>query len=118
MKSKILALMVGLLFVSVNVFAADGDLIINGKVGIGTASPTTLLEVKGSPASNWITTIDNSGTSGHKIYFGYNNNTDTTYGLYITGGRGVANQLDFAVQNKFYVNELKLTVQQLEKKLK
>jgi hypothetical protein len=76
----------------------------NGNVGIGTASPSTLFNVSGYQSANWITTINNTGTSGHNLYFGYNNGTSTTYGLYINGGRGAANQLDFAVENKFYVN--------------
>lgn len=45
MKTWSLILVVGLLFVGVNVFAADGDLIINGKAGIGTASPDTSAQV-------------------------------------------------------------------------
>jgi hypothetical protein len=72
-------------------------------VGIGIA-PTSKLHVSGSENSNWVTQIGSALASGHNLYFGYNNNTDTTYGLLISGGRGSANQLDFAVTNKFYIN--------------
>ena len=75
-----------------------------GNVGIGTASPSTRLHLSAYDAANWISTFTNSGTSGHILYFGYNNGTGTTYGLYVTGGLGNVNQLDFAVENKFYVN--------------
>lgn len=72
-------------------------------VGIGIA-PTSKLHVSGSENSSWVTQIGSALASGHNLYFGYNNNTDTTYGLLISGGRGSANQLDFAVTNKFYIN--------------
>jgi hypothetical protein len=75
-----------------------------GNVGIGTTSPSTPLHLSANASSNWISTFTNTGTSGHTMYFGYNNGTTTTYGLYIEGGRGNADQLDFAVVNKFYVN--------------
>ncbi|MFZ3136091.1 MAG: tail fiber domain-containing protein [Thermodesulfovibrionales bacterium] len=45
MKKWILILVTGLLLVGVNVFAADGDLIVNGKAGIGTASPDPAVQV-------------------------------------------------------------------------
>jgi len=44
---KILILMVGLLFIGVNVFA-QGDLIVNGKLGIGTTSPVKKFELLGA----------------------------------------------------------------------
>jgi hypothetical protein len=74
----------------------------DGYVGIGI-TPTTPLHLKAGPTNNWIATFDNSTTSGHKMYFGYNNDAGVTYGLYITGGRGYANEYDFTVTNKFFV---------------
>ena len=54
MKKLILVLLIGILFIGTNIFAADGDLIvngnatINGNVGIGTTNPTQKLEVNGT----------------------------------------------------------------------
>jgi len=42
-----LLFILGLLLTSINAFAADGDLIVNGKIGVGTTSPSTPLEVNG-----------------------------------------------------------------------
>lgn len=53
MKKRVLVLVVGFLFVGVSVFAADGDLIVNGNatvngnVGIGTTTPGYKLDVQG-----------------------------------------------------------------------
>lgn len=49
MKRRILAVTLTLLCVAVNAFGADGDLIVNGKLGVGTSSPGYLLTVS-SPA--------------------------------------------------------------------
>lgn len=52
MKKTVLALLlVGFLLIGVNVFAA-GDLIVNGKLGIGTDTPNTKLDVRGSAVFN------------------------------------------------------------------
>ncbi len=40
MKKRILVLLVGFLLIGVNLYAADGDLIVEGNVGIGTTSPS------------------------------------------------------------------------------
>ena len=47
MKKKILVLILGLLLITANLYAA-GDLIVEGSVGIGTASPATTLDVQGN----------------------------------------------------------------------
>lgn len=75
----------------------------SGRVGIGTSIPATKFNLVHFESNNWISTLDNSGTSGHKMYFGYNDGSSTTYGLYINGGRNLSTQLDLAVENKFYV---------------
>jgi hypothetical protein len=48
MKKKILVLIIGVLLTGANAYAADGDLIVQGKVGIGTATPDVELDVNGS----------------------------------------------------------------------
>ncbi len=48
MKKKVLVLVIGLLLVGINGFAADGDLIVNGNVGVGTTTPSEKLEVNGN----------------------------------------------------------------------
>ena len=73
-------------------------------VGIGTTSPATLFYVNGYTPSNWITTFNNTGSSGHQMYFGYNDGSTTRYGLYIAGGPGTGvSSFDLAVDGKFYV---------------
>jgi hypothetical protein len=47
MKKRILVLVIGFLLIGINGFAADGDLIVNGNVGIGTTSPAYKLDVQG-----------------------------------------------------------------------
>ncbi len=64
MKKKILGLMFGFLLIGVNLFAADGDLIVNGNVGIGTTTNTTSkLLVKGSSGTSGAIQIDTNGQS-------------------------------------------------------
>ncbi len=46
MKKRVIILVVGFLFIGFNVFAADGDLIVNGKVGIGTTTPDSTTEIQ------------------------------------------------------------------------
>jgi hypothetical protein len=52
MKKIVLGLVAGLVLIGSNVFAADGDLIVNGKVGIGTTtSPGAKLHVAGNDSA-------------------------------------------------------------------
>lgn len=48
MKMKVLILMVGLLLIGGNLYAANGDLIVNGNLGVGTTTPQAKLHVAGS----------------------------------------------------------------------
>jgi hypothetical protein len=48
MKKKILVLIIGLLLMWANVYAENGDFIVEGNVGIGTDTPTVELDVNGS----------------------------------------------------------------------
>ncbi|MFH2047740.1 MAG: hypothetical protein ABIK92_21655 [Pseudomonadota bacterium] len=48
MKKSILGFVLGLLLIGSNGFAADGDLIVNGNVGVGTTTPTEKLDVNGT----------------------------------------------------------------------
>ena len=50
MKRRILILLAGFLLIGVNVFAADGDLIVEGNVGMGTITPNTKADVDGDIA--------------------------------------------------------------------
>jgi len=51
MKKKTLILMLGFLLIGVNLYAA-GDLIVEGKAGIGTTTPGATLDVRGSAIFN------------------------------------------------------------------
>ncbi|MBI5055172.1 MAG: tail fiber domain-containing protein [Nitrospirae bacterium] len=57
MKKKIIILMVGVLLIAANLFAGDGDLIVEGNLGVGTLSPANNLEVVGTTKLT-----NNSGT--------------------------------------------------------
>jgi hypothetical protein len=65
MKREISGLIIGLLLAGSNVFAADGDLIVNGKVGIGTVSPIYKLDLAGPFRLN----SDGGGNSLHMSAF-------------------------------------------------
>ena len=84
-------------------FSDNGIWSANGNLGVGTVNPSSPFQVEGAPIQNWLVTLDNKEANGHKMYFGYGNSSSTNYGLLIRGGRNLAGQLDFAVENKFYV---------------
>lgn len=50
MKKKTLILMLGFLLIGINLYAADGDLIVEGNVGIGTTAPNTKVDIAGDIA--------------------------------------------------------------------
>lgn len=52
MKKTVLILMLGVLFIASNIFAADGDFIVEGNVGIGTPTPSAALDVRGAAIFN------------------------------------------------------------------
>jgi hypothetical protein len=47
MKGRVLGCILGFLLIGTNLFAADGDLIVNNKLGVGNTSPTYKLDVTG-----------------------------------------------------------------------
>jgi hypothetical protein len=54
MKLRWLILILGLSLIGGNAFAADGDLIVNGKLGLGVETPYTKLHVSGTGRfQNW-----------------------------------------------------------------
>jgi hypothetical protein len=72
-------------------------------VSMSDATLTGVYDQSAYAPSGWIGNWNNTGASGHQMYFGYNNGTSNRIGLYIAGGPGVANQLDLTVANKFGV---------------
>jgi hypothetical protein len=82
MKTKVLVLIVGLLLVGVNGFAADGDLIVNGKLGVGTsAGPAYKSDVR-TPESTGAQLHIAATDTDAGCYVGSVNDTNT----YIAGG--------------------------------
>ena len=63
MKRTGLALAGGLLLFAANLFAADGDLIVNGNAGLGTSSPGARLQL-----GNFLKVFDNNGNASDVNY--------------------------------------------------
>lgn len=82
MKKRSLILALSLLLLGSNLLAADGDLIVSGKVGIGTTAPARSLDLS---RDGQITFGDNgySSTGSPGIWW-YSSNS--TYGIYKTAG--------------------------------
>lgn len=73
MKVRILGLIIMFLLISANLYAADGDLIVNGKVGIGTTSPQAKLQVEGSGFFRGDTgALSSSAGKGVRVMFATN----------------------------------------------
>jgi hypothetical protein len=66
MKKGILFCMVWLLLSGNNLYAANGDLIVNGKLGVGTATPGAPLAIYSPTTFNPLT----AGTGAQKLTFG------------------------------------------------
>jgi hypothetical protein len=84
MKKVLITLTLCLLCLSFNSFAGDGDLIVNGNVGVGTTSPLGKLHIRadagGSRASQLF--IDGAANPYQKLYIGINNNGGAQSGDY------------------------------------
>ena len=69
MKGRILAIAFGLMCVAVNAFGGDGDWIVNGKLGVGTTTPTSKLHISGSVGAGGglnLLRLDNTNTGVSK----------------------------------------------------
>lgn len=105
MKKSILSLafILGLVMICLNVFAADGDLIVNGKIGVGTTSPVALLDLnklttQGSyndmqqwvhDSSNYSLRLKQRWPTGGRIYYDFvtkNNGADVNALTFDTNG--------------------------------
>ncbi len=62
MKRRVLVLVIGFLFIGINGFAANGDLIVNGNVGVGTTTPQYSLDIISS--NNGIIRLGSSEADG------------------------------------------------------
>ncbi len=71
MKKRFAIFMIGFLLVAANVFAGDGDVIVNGNLGVGTTSPGSKLDVYGS-GDNIMSATDTSTSNKHATIIGHN----------------------------------------------
>jgi len=65
MKRYILCTIISFLLISTNLFAADGDLIVNGNIGIGTETPGAKLEISGTDRGITVTNTKNTTASSY-----------------------------------------------------
>ena len=56
---KVLTLLAGILLAAANLYAGNGDLIVNGSLGVGTTTPSTKLHIAGSGS---VVSVGNLGT--------------------------------------------------------
>lgn len=82
MKKTVLILMLGVVIIASNLFAADGDLIVEGNVGIGTTTPVAKLDAVSTDVTTINTTTTktaNNGLTGYSISFTDSANGGTKY---------------------------------------
>ena len=79
MKKALLFCLVGILGLSINLYAADGDLIVDGDLGVGTVTPADKVHIAGAGQL----AID---VNGSNAYFGnFANQNDAMYGFSKSG---------------------------------
>lgn len=81
MKKKILILTVSLLFITINLYAA-GDLIVNGKLGVGTTVSNSKISINSTTENfglNVLLTRDTTGPVWGSSYFIFLDGTSGTY---------------------------------------
>lgn len=114
MKKTVLILMLGVLFIASNLFAADGDLIVEGNVGIGTSAPSTTLDIvgngkitaTGTGLSVYASTVDSpqrgvTSVNATAYWLGGDNfNRGATGGRYVIFIKGSDTQGDATIVNQ------------------
>ena len=68
MKKVILVLMIVFLLIGINLYAADGDLIVEGKIGVGTTTPSEALDVNGNILIRGNSLIGNNISGGNLTF--------------------------------------------------
>ena len=63
MKRKVLALAIGMLLIGLNLYAADGDLIVQGNLGVGTTSPAVKVSAVAGASNSWVADFYGLATS-------------------------------------------------------
>jgi hypothetical protein len=102
-----------MLFVGTNLYAANGDLIVNGSVGIGVTNTSAKLEVKTNAQSDWAAVIQNISTNNP--YGLYLNVGSSSSGIPFRVDQGgaqllqVANNGDVLARGQFIANQFQIT---------
>jgi len=87
MKKVILVLMIGFLLIGVNLYAADGDLIVEGKVGIGTNAPEDVIHAKSSNSTSRLI-VETTASDGNATVRLVNDARAWAFGLLGSIGNG------------------------------